>query len=128
MRKVCLKYYITIIALLAFTFQFFGVDGLSCKEMKPKDITVVQGTVNLGLVTRQHHVDRTTSIGIAKVDSHICCSQVECTQMDCNYTKVAVLSTVKTFLAKLSYMPNLENTISFQTQERTSLFRPPISQ
>merc|ERR1712169_10284 len=56
-----------------------------------------------------------------------CCSQDDCSQMDCISASVAVVSTLSPFSVQFSQTLNTEHSVSFLTQEVSSLFRPPIS-
>jgi len=108
-----------IFALLAFTSQSFAVVKLPCEQMTHH--STAPAMVN---TTDMAHMNHAVADN-AKVKG--CCSQDDCSQMDCISASVAVISTVSPFSVQFSQTLNTEYSVSFLTQEVSSLFRPPIS-
>lgn len=108
-----------IFALLAFTSQSFAVVKLPCEQM-----THYSTAPSMAETTDMDHMVHAKS---ENAGSSGCCSQDDCSQMDCISASVAVVSTLSPFSVQFSQTLNTEYSVSFLTQEVSSLFRPPIS-
>tara|TARA_R110002073_G_scaffold164700_1_gene321062 strand:+ start:2948 stop:3328 length:381 start_codon:yes stop_codon:yes gene_type:complete len=125
MRLSRFRFYIAIFALLAFTSQSFAVEEWPCQKMSHEpDAPVMSGTMALGSHTQASHTQADNALTAAAAD---CCSQDHCSQMDCISASVAVVSTLSPFPVQFSQTFNTAYSVSFLSQEASSLFRPPIS-
>ena len=112
-------FYMAIFALLAFTSQSFAVVKLPCEQMTHHSTAhAMAATMDMA------HMNHAAADN-AKAKG--CCSQDDCSQMDCISASVAVVSTLSPFSVQFSQTLNTEYSVSFLTQEVSSLFRPPIS-
>ena len=112
-------FYMAIFALLALTSQSFAVVKLPCEQMAQHSTAPVMAETK-----DMAHMNH-TAVDNAKAKG--CCSQDDCSQMDCISASVAVVSTLSSFSVQFSQTLNTEYSVSFLTQEGSSLFRPPIS-
>ncbi|MBR9910214.1 MAG: hypothetical protein GYB33_07670 [Gammaproteobacteria bacterium] len=118
MRLSRFGFYIAIFALLAFTSQSFAVVKVPCEQMVHQStVLVMAGTMEM---------DHIGHAELNDADTSGCCSQENCSQMDCISASVAVISTLSPFSVQFSQTLNTEYSVSFLTQEASSLFRPPI--
>jgi len=111
-----------IFALLAFTCQSFAVVKLPCELM-----TYHSATPALVDTTDMADMDHMVLAEAENAGASGCCSQEDCSQMDCISASVAVVSTLSPFSVQFSQTHNTEYSLAFLTQEVSSLFRPPIS-
>lgn len=115
-------FYMTIFALLAFTSQSFAVVKLPCELMTHHSTApAMVDTTDIA------HMDHMVHAGAENAGASGCCSQGDCSQIDCISASVAVVSTLTPFSVQFSQTLNTEYSVSFLTQEVSSLFRPPIS-
>jgi len=110
-----------IFALLAFTSQSFAVVKLPCEQMTHHSTApAMVDTTDMADMDHMVHA-KPENAGASG-----CCSQEDCSQMDCISASVAVVSAPPPFSVQFSQTLNTEYSVSFLTQEVSSLFRPPI--
>ncbi len=128
MRLSGFKFYIAIIALLAFISQSFAVVNIPCAGMDMDNhasSAVMTDKMVMGS-TMAHASHAQSGDSGANVDAD-CCNQKQCSQANCISSSVAAVSTELSLSVLYSQTRNTQYSVSFLTQQVSSLFRPPIS-
>lgn len=126
MRLSGIKFGMAMIALLAFISQAFAVVDIPCAGMDnhpAPTVTTDQMAMDSTMAHASHvQSDDSEISGVAD-----CCNHKQCSQADCLASSVAVVSTHAPFPVQFVQSLDTEYSVSFLTQEASSLFRPPIS-
>jgi len=122
------KFYIAMIALLAFISQSFAVVNISCAGMdmdRQATSAVMTDEMIMGsMMAHASHAqpgDSDLNVGAE------CCNQKQCSQGNCTFSSVAAVSADLSLPLLYSKTFNSDYSVFFLTQQVPSLFRPPIS-
>lgn len=124
MRLSGFKFYIAMIALLAFFSQSFAVVNIPCAGMDNHATFAVMGG-EMAMGSAMSHTSH-AQLGDSNAGAD-CCNQKQCSQANCISSSVAVVGTDVSLPVLYSQTPNTDYSVSFLTQQVSSLFRPPIS-
>jgi len=126
MRLSGFKFYIAMIALLAFISQSFAVVNIPCAEMDNHMTSAVM-TAEMAMGSTMAHASHAQPGDSGANAGADCCNQKQCSQANCMSSSVAVVGTDVSLPVLYSQTLNTEYSVSFLTQQVSSLFRPPIS-
>ena len=121
-----LKFYIAMIALLAFISQSFAVVNIPCADMDHQATSSVM-MHEMVMDSMMAHASHAQSGDFDAEVGAECCNQQQCSQANCLFSSVAAVSTYLSLPVLYSQTFTLDYSVSFLSQQVSSLFRPPIS-